>query len=243
MNGMRRRVTRRSVAAWSSALGSRTEALHLAVTEAGDEVVVHHPHSLHEGITDGRPDKAEATLDERRAHRVRLTRPGREIPQRASTVLLRRPTHEAPEKVAERAAAFLEVEEGPGVADCGIHFLAIADDARIPQKLRDLLAIVAGHTVRVEPVERLEETGALVQDDAPGEPGLEAIEHELREQVPVAVERCAPLLAVIREHQRDVAARPAAPDDGTTLHRILGNKETGIVHRSAPRGHLGAAVH
>src|SRR5438034_5187301 len=131
MNGMRRRVTRRSVAAWSSALGSRTEALHLAVTEAGDEVVVHHPHSLHEGITDGRPDKAEATLDERRAHRVRLTRPGGEIPQRASTVLLRRPTHEAPEEVAERAVAFLEVEEGPGVADRGIHFLAIADDPRI----------------------------------------------------------------------------------------------------------------
>src|SRR2546429_4948832 len=102
MNGMRRRVTRRSVAAWSSALGSLTEALHLAVTEAADEVVVHHPHSLHEGITDGRPDKAEATLDERRAHRVRLTRPGGEIPQRASMGLLRLPTHEAQDKVADQ---------------------------------------------------------------------------------------------------------------------------------------------
>src|SRR2546430_10213421 len=164
MNGMSRRVTRRSVAAWSSSLGSRAEALHLAVTEAGDEVVVHHPHSLHEGITDGRPDKAEATLDERRAHRVRLTRPGGEIPQGAPTVLLRRPTHEAPEKVAERAVALLEVEEGPGVADRGIHFLAIADDPRILQKLRDLLAIVAGHTLGVEPVERLEETGARSEE-------------------------------------------------------------------------------
>src|SRR5207249_11280190 len=152
-------------------------------------------------------DKAEATLDERRAHRVRLTRPGGEIPQRAPTVLLRRPTHEAPEKVAERAVAFLEVEEGPGVADRGIHFLAIADDARILQKLRDLLAIVAGHTLRVEPVERLEETGALVQDDAPGEPGLEAFEHELREQVTVAVVRCALLLVVIGAHLRGVGER------------------------------------
>src|SRR5436853_7630346 len=114
MNGMRRRVTRRSVAAWSSGLGSLTEALHLAVTEAGDEVVVHHPHSLHEGITDGRPDKAEATLDARRAHRVRLTRPGREIPQRASTPLPRRPPHAAPEQRAERAAPFLACEERPG---------------------------------------------------------------------------------------------------------------------------------
>src|SRR5437879_12551855 len=135
MNGMRRRVTRRRVAAWSSALGSLTEALHLAVTEAGDEVVVHHPHSLYEGITDGRPDKAEATLDERRAHRVRLTRPGREVPQRASTVLLRRPTHEPPETVAERAVAFLQVEEGPAVTDRGRHLRSIADDARIPPQV------------------------------------------------------------------------------------------------------------
>src|SRR5713101_2368720 len=243
MNGMRRRVTRRSVAAWSSELGSLTEALHLAVTEAGGEVVVHHPHRLHEGIHDGRPDKAEATLDERRAHRVRLARPGGEIPQRAATVLLRLPTHEAPEKGAERAVSFLEVEEGSGVANRGIHFLAIADDPRILQKLRDLLAIVAGHALGVEPVERLEETGALVQDDAPGEPGLEAIEHQLREQVPVAVERYAPLFVVIREHQRVVATRPAAPDHGTILHGILGKKARRIVHRAPPRGQPGAKLH
>src|SRR5204863_2440573 len=248
--GARRAAARRRASARAAPASMRrakarslTEALHLAVTEAGDEVVVHHPHSLHEGITDGRPDKAEATLDERRAHRIRLTRPGGEIPQRASTVLLRRPTHEAPEKVAERAVAFLEVEEGPGVADRGIHFLAIADDPRILQKLRDLLAIVAGYTLGVEPVERLEETGALVQDDPPGEPGLEAIEHELREQVPVAVERYAPLLVVIREHQRVVTARPAAPDHGTILHGILGKKVRGIVHRAPPRGQPGATLH
>src|SRR6266496_4726902 len=175
------------------------------------------------------------SVDERRAHRVRLARAGGEIPQRAPTVLLRLPPHEAPEKVAERAVAFLEVEECPGVADRGIHFLTVADDPRILQKLRDLLAIVAGHPLGVEPVERLEETGALVQDDAPGEPGLEAIEHELREHVPVAVERYAPLLVVIREHQRVVAARPAAPDHGTILHGILGKKarELCIAHRRA----------
>src|SRR5256884_2521112 len=161
----------------------------------------------------------------------------------SSTVLLRRPTHEAPEKVAERAVAFLEVEECPGVADRGIHFLAIADDPRILQELRDLLAIVAGYALGVEPVERLEETGALVQDDAPGEPGLEAIEHELREQVPVAVERYTPLLVVICEHQRVVAARPAAPDHGTILHGILGKKARGIVHRAPPRGQPGATLH
>src|SRR2546425_8206242 len=72
MNGMRRRVTRRSVAASSSGRGSPTEALHLAVTEAGDEVVVHHADGLHEGVADGRSHEAEVSLGECRAHRVRL---------------------------------------------------------------------------------------------------------------------------------------------------------------------------
>src|SRR5690348_5604252 len=131
MNGMRRRVTRRSVAASSSGRGSPTEALHLAVAEAGDEMVVHHAHGLHEGVTDGRPHEAEAPLRERRAHRVRLAGAGGEIAQRAPVELLGLPTHEAPEKIAERAVFFLEVEECPGIADGRVHFLAIADDTRI----------------------------------------------------------------------------------------------------------------
>src|SRR5205814_4987788 len=135
----------------------------------------------------------------------------RKVAQGASTVLLRGPAHEAPEKGAERAALPLEREECPGVADGGSDLLAVADDSRVLEELRDLATIVASHALRVEPVERLEEAGALMQNDAPGEPGLEAVEHELREQVPVAVERDAPLLVVVSEHQRVIAARPAAP--------------------------------
>src|SRR5712691_7002165 len=128
MNGMRRRVTRRSVAASSSGRGSPTEALHLAVTEAGDEVVVHHADGLHEGVADGRSHEAEVSLGECRAHRVRLPGAGGEIAQRAPAKLLRLPADEVPEKGAERAVRFLEPEECPGIADRGIHFLAIAHD-------------------------------------------------------------------------------------------------------------------
>src|SRR6185437_2219218 len=167
MNGMRRRVTRRRVAASSSGTASPTEALHLAVTEAGNEVVVHHAYRLHERIADGRPDEAEVPLDERRAHRVRLPGAGGEIAQRAPAKLLRRPADEAPEKGAERAVLLLELEECPGIPDRGIHFMAIAHDSGVLQDLRDFLAVESDHALGVEPVEYLQEAGALVQDDAP----------------------------------------------------------------------------
>src|SRR2546426_2087104 len=220
MNGMRRRVTRRRVAASSSGMGLLTEVLHLAVTKAGDEVVVHHAHRLHERIADGRPDEAEAALRQRVAHRVGLPRARREVAEGATAIVFGRPAHEAPEKHAERPVPCLELEERARVRYRRMHLLAVAHDAGVLEQLRDLLAIVAGHALRVEPVERLEEAGALVQDDAPREPGLEAIEHELREQVPVAPQGHAPLLVVIGEHQRVVATGPAALDHGAATASV-----------------------
>src|SRR6266404_146909 len=120
MNGMRRWVTRRSVAASSAGKGSPTEALHLAVTEAADEVVVHHADGLHEGVADGRSHEAKAPLGEGRAHRVRLPGAGGKIAQCAPAKLFGLPADEVPEKGAERAVRFLEVEECPGIPDRGI---------------------------------------------------------------------------------------------------------------------------
>src|SRR2546430_868502 len=190
------------------------------MAEAGDEVVIHHAHRLHERVADGRSHEAEAPLEESGAHGVRFPGARRKVAQGASTVLLRGPAHEAPEKGAERAALPLEREECPGVADGGSDLLAVADDSRVLEELRDLAAIVASHALRVEPVERLEEAGALVQNDAPGEPGLDAVEHELREQVRIAPQRHAPLLVVIGEHQRVIAARPATLDHGAATASV-----------------------
>src|SRR5206468_11447010 len=89
-----------------------------------------------------------------------------------------------------------------------------------PLSLHDALPI-AGHPLRVEPVERREEARALVQDDAPGEAGLEAVEHELCEQIAVAAQRDAPFRVVVSEHQRVVVARPAAPDHGEATANVM----------------------
>src|SRR2546422_11626284 len=220
MNGMRRRVTRRMVAASSSGMGSLTQVLHLAVTEAGDEVVVHHAHRLHERIADGRSDEAEAALRQGVAHRVGFTGARREVAEGAAAILFGSPAHGAPEKHAERPVPCLELEERAGVRYRRMHLLAVAHDAGVLEELCDPLAIVTGHALRVEPVECLEEAGAFVQDDAPGEPGLKAIEHELREQIPVAPQGHAPLLVVIGEHQRVVTARPATLDHGAATVNV-----------------------
>src|SRR5512136_430965 len=64
-------------AAWAGEFG---------VAEAGDEMIVHHPDRLHEGVTDGGADKAESTLEEGPAHRLGLGRPRRYLGQRAPAI-------------------------------------------------------------------------------------------------------------------------------------------------------------
>src|SRR5438093_7542746 len=62
----RRRHTR-LVSDWSSDVCSSDLALssQLAVAVAGDEMVVHHSHRLHERVTNRGPDKPKASLDQR----------------------------------------------------------------------------------------------------------------------------------------------------------------------------------
>src|SRR2546427_17021 len=79
----------------------------------------------------------------------------------------------------EGALARLELEERARVRHRRRHLLTVADDTGIPEQLRDLAAIVACHALGVEAVEHLEKAGPLVQDHAPRQPGLEAVEHEL----------------------------------------------------------------
>src|SRR5207245_9796254 len=79
------------------------EPAHLGVAEALHEMVVDHPHRLHERIADRRADEPEAALDERGAHPIRYAGPGGQVSQAAAGVLLRRAGHEAPQERIERA--------------------------------------------------------------------------------------------------------------------------------------------
>src|SRR5207244_5740353 len=69
------------------------EPAHLGVAEALHEMVVDHPHRLHERIADRRADEPEAALDERGAHPIRFAGPGGQVSQAAAVVLLRSEEH------------------------------------------------------------------------------------------------------------------------------------------------------
>src|ERR1700733_13648011 len=51
----------------------------LLVSEAGNQMVVHHPGRLHEGIAYGRADEAEAAFGQRLAHLIRKRRRRRHL--------------------------------------------------------------------------------------------------------------------------------------------------------------------
>src|SRR5260370_32073131 len=76
------------------------------MTEAGDEVVIHHAHGLHEGIADRRADEFETAADKVFAHPVRFRRVRRHLRRRTPGAPHLTPANELPD-VCSKTAAFL----------------------------------------------------------------------------------------------------------------------------------------
>src|SRR5215831_14370486 len=69
----------------------------LLVSEAGDQVVVHHPGRLHEGVAYGRADKTKPPLGEGLAHSVGQFGLRRHLLAVRPAIDQRPPVHERPE--------------------------------------------------------------------------------------------------------------------------------------------------
>src|SRR5206468_10401969 len=96
--------------AWTHAPGSTSSGRSkLGVAVAGHNMIVDHPHGLHERVTDRRPHKAKAPLDQRFAHRRGFFRLGRHSAKRLPGVDLRLPADKLPEKLIERLARVLHL--------------------------------------------------------------------------------------------------------------------------------------
>src|SRR5256884_1941502 len=102
------------------------EPAHLGVAEALHEMVVDHPHRLHERIADRRAAEPEAALDERGAHPIRFAGPGGQVSQAAAVGLLRPARHEAPPESIERADVLHESEKLPRDSTGWPHPLSVA---------------------------------------------------------------------------------------------------------------------
>src|SRR2546430_17634010 len=91
----------------------RREPTHLGVAEALHEMIVDHPHRLHERVTDRRADEPKVAPDERGAHPVQFAGAGGQVPQAAAAGLLGRAPPPSPPKTPARAALLPEDEERP----------------------------------------------------------------------------------------------------------------------------------
>src|SRR6266849_3045024 len=185
-----------------STCAKRLGASHLLAAEAFRIVIVHHAHSLHKGIADGRTHKTEASLAQIFAHAVRISGLGGHFA--GSLRRLRR--RKLPDVSGKAAELLLYREKSFCVADHGGDLQPVTHDAGICQQLIDFLLVVFCDDLRPKPVKGFAIVLALLQDRLPAQPRLRAFEtKELKEPV-IVMQRHAPLFIVIAHH--DLALGP-----------------------------------
>jgi hypothetical protein len=168
-------------------------------------VIVDHAGSLHPCVDDGGPDEFEAALLEFFRDGFGEWREGWD----GAGVLDRLASGEIPGELGEVGSGLLHAEIDARAKDGGFNFGASADDAGVLHEAFDVGFFEAGDFGRVELVEGGTEGFALAEDGDPGEPGLEALEHEeLPEGAGVGFGD-APFLVVVGEVER-VGSGPGA---------------------------------
>src|SRR5262249_19623806 len=85
----------------------------------------------------------------------------------------------------------------------------VADDARIPEQAAHLAGTEARDLLGIEAGERRAVGLALVEDRAPREAGLGALEDQELELLAIVVDRRSPFAIVVRDHQ-GIIRRPLA---------------------------------
>src|SRR5262249_36589132 len=151
----------------------------------------------HKGVADRRSDKREAALLQILAHRVALLRARRHLV--LPTILYRSASNETPDKRVERAEFFLYRQERLRIRYRRIHLQPIAHDAGILHQRRDLGFAIPRYLLRVEAIEDLAITLALIQNRGPTQPGLRALQNQQFEKRPIVVVRDTPFLVVIQD--------------------------------------------
>ncbi len=165
-----------------------------------------HSRGLHQGVTNGRPDKGEAGFFQALAHLHGLGRDGRHFGAVLEVVDDRLAVHERPEE----RHRILQGQPGLGIAPGRIELEAVADDAGVEHQLIDFCIAHLRHALHVKAEQHLPVALAFAQNGDPGQPGLEPFEQKQLEQTLRIAQRRAPLLIVISHVQRIVRTPKAA---------------------------------
>src|SRR6476620_6764562 len=180
--------------------------------KAVDRVVVHHPHTLHEGVHRGGADEIEPGLAQPLAHRVGFRGLGWIVAHGLTLVHPWRPADEAPQPFHGIALARFQIQPGQRVLPDREDLPAMADDSGIED---ELLKLRVGHLrdlFRNELMEDLAVALPLLEHGPPGKPGLRARQADALEEVASVVGGHAPLGVVIFAIQIEVRGQPGAAE-------------------------------
>jgi len=89
----------------------------------------------------------------------------------------------------------------PCIADRSLNLEPVSDYAWVQEQIIHLRLIIAGYQSRVKVIESEPEIFPFFNNARPTQAGLEAIQHNEFKQFPVIVQRDAPLLVVIVNHE------------------------------------------
>src|SRR5438477_3660893 len=150
-------------------------------------MIIHDSDRLHEGITDGRAYKAEATFSQVLTHAVGLIGAGGHVPGALGpfTAFF---WGKLPDVFFKAAELFLDRRERLRVLNYGGDLHPVADDSRIGKERSNLLLVVLHNDLGSEPVKRFAIVFALPEDRLPTQPGLCAFETEKFKQSSVIVQ-------------------------------------------------------
>src|ERR1700683_1024284 len=188
-------------------------------------VLIHNPHCLHEGMTNSRTDKTEASKLQVFAHVIAVHRRCGEAAKVQRPAAQHPAVGELPDISVERTRALADFQIRAGVADESVPLQPISDDARVLHQALALRRAVPGHGLGIEVVERLTIGLALAEHGEPAQASLRTLETQHFEEPPVAVLGHSPFPIVIVDVQR-IGSAPgaaqiavAAPLCGCHAHR------------------------
>src|ERR1700733_5705650 len=149
------------------------------MAKAGNEMVIDHADSLHEGVDDGRAAKFEAALRQFLGHRARDRGLGGHLALGAVVVDFRFAVDEIPEELGE-ARPLVHYFEPSARGEHGAFDLgAVAYDAGVAHQLLDFGGPVARDLFRHKAVEGASEIFTLAQDGDPRQFVLKDVEYEI----------------------------------------------------------------
>src|SRR3989454_7069799 len=180
------------------------------ISEAVDEVIVHHSDCLHMCIYNSGTHEGESAVFQVLAEDIGFAGGGGNLLHDFPAVHFGFSADKAPRIRIKTSEFLLNCEKRRRVAYSRLDFLPVSNDPWIEQQLLNAFLRISRHFVGVELAESAAIAFTLVEDDRPAQSGLRPFQNKELEMCNVIVDRHAPFPIVIFEHQGIVFADPPA---------------------------------